>query len=142
VRFHTYSLTVSNQIPTSSYDEPDLTAAVDNDNADDSTMPALVNPLSVEQRRRRAHRYEARRRRRVKATKATTFSPYIKPLRAKHDQGYREQSIEYTGFNTASAYTSKAGAWVGSRKGKSRRRRWTLAELKKIGSLHIQWDGR
>lgn len=136
------SLTVPNRIPTSSYDKPDPLATDDDADDNDPTMPALTSALSVEQRRRRAHRYETRRRRRAKVAKASTFSPYIKPLRAKYDQGHREQPVEQTGFNTASAYTSKAGAWVGSRKGKGRRRRWTLAELKKFGSLHIQWDGR
>ncbi|KAJ7710793.1 hypothetical protein B0H17DRAFT_1324322 [Mycena rosella] len=47
-----------------------------------------------------------------------------------------------TGLYLGKAYKSQAGAFMGSRGPRTRRRKWTLGELKSFGAWHIKWDGR
>lgn len=127
--------------------QPSIRPEADDDDDDNAYagMPILLPDPSIHQRCWQVHRYEKRCRQCEKAAGRSRPSPYTRVLRAKHDQGYRELPVQRSDFDAATAYTSKAGAWIASRpkgKGKRRGHRWTLAELKKHGALHIRWDGR
>ncbi|KAJ6524637.1 hypothetical protein DFH09DRAFT_1286332 [Mycena vulgaris] len=108
--------------------------------AEDGHMPPLVSDIQV--RRKRANNYARRRRHRAEAHAAKHPSPFDRTIRAKHSQDHRQQPHETTAFDTAAAYTSEAGAWVGGRGSRHARRRRTLPALTRAGVLHIRWDGR